>query len=78
MSKQDFIALADELRRLDVPEAVLEALVRFCRGRNGRWFAQESRAGDAFVLAILCFSGRYWGGNAESKVARGHHFQRFD
>lgn len=34
MSKKDFIALADSLRGLDIPEDVLEALVNFCRGRN--------------------------------------------
>ena len=37
MSKKDFIALADALRGLDVPEAVLDALCRFCRQQNGRF-----------------------------------------
>jgi hypothetical protein len=43
MSKKDFIALADELRGLDVPEMVLDALVRFCRDRNGRFDEARSR-----------------------------------
>jgi hypothetical protein len=44
MSKRDFIALADELRGLDVPQMVLDALVRFCRGRNDRFNEARWRA----------------------------------
>ena len=34
MTKQNFIALADHLRGLDIPEDVLAALVDFCRSQN--------------------------------------------
>jgi hypothetical protein len=37
MSKKDFIELADSLRGLVVPEEVLEAIIGFCRSRNGRF-----------------------------------------
>ena len=34
MSKKDFVALADKLQGLDVPNEVLTALVDFCKGQN--------------------------------------------
>jgi hypothetical protein len=37
VTKRDFIALADELRGLDVPADLLGAIVRFCKGRNPRF-----------------------------------------
>lgn len=37
VTKRDFIALADELRGLDISADVLGAIVRFCKGRNSRF-----------------------------------------
>jgi hypothetical protein len=37
VTKRDFIALADELRGLDIPADVLGAIVRFCKRRNPRF-----------------------------------------
>jgi len=41
MSKKDFIALADHLRGLDVPEPVLDAIIAFCHDRNPRFNQQR-------------------------------------
>lgn len=43
MTKKDFIALADRLKGLDVPEPVLQELIRFCRDRNPRFNASRWR-----------------------------------
>lgn len=37
LTTKDFVALADVLRGLTVPEPVLAALVSFCRGQNSRF-----------------------------------------
>ena len=37
LTKKDFVALADRLRGLDVPKPVMDELLSFCQGQNGRF-----------------------------------------
>jgi hypothetical protein len=43
VTKRDFIALADELRWLDIPADVLGAIIQFCKGRNPRFLEARWR-----------------------------------